>query len=154
MKIAGELINKDKIIFDLKQLPERTQTELNKAMLRINMQLIRYIRNDKLNGTVLNRRTGHLSNSISGQVVVGPSSVVGTINSRAGGQPLVYARIHEYGGVITPNNKRVLAFKKEDETILTKKIVMPARSYLRSSLADKAEMINTEINAAVKRALT
>lgn len=48
------------------------------------------------------------------------------------GTNLVYARIHEFGGTITPKRAKALAFQLPDGTWRTaKKVVLPARPYMR-----------------------
>ena len=45
-----------------------------------------------------------------------------------GGRP--YARIHQFGGVITPKAARSLVFTLGGRTVRAKKVTMPARPYL------------------------
>jgi phage gpG-like protein len=74
-----------------------------------------------------------------------------------------YARIQEYGGRtpahdIVPSKARALAFLIGGETVFARIVhhpgsTIPARSYLRSSLADMAGTIRDELNEAVAGAL-
>lgn len=48
-----------------------------------------------------------------------------------GPRTVVYARIHEYGGVITPKRARVLAFEIDGKKVFTRRVVIPARPYMR-----------------------
>lgn len=47
------------------------------------------------------------------------------------GTDVEYARIHEFGGDIVPRNARALAFQIGGEWIITQRVTMPARPYLR-----------------------
>jgi len=74
-----------------------------------------------------------------------------------------YARIQEYGGRtaahdIVPVKAKVLAFTAGGGTVFATIVhhpgsTIPARSYLRSSLADMAGVITGELRAAVTEAL-
>ena len=106
---------------------------------------------------MLQPRTGALSASIGvdGPNIVG-DQVVTTIFS---GGDLKYAAIQEYGGVtsphiILPSRAKALAFLAGGEQVFARIVHhpgshIPARSYLRSSLAEMADQIETEIKDAV-----
>jgi HK97 gp10 family phage protein len=47
------------------------------------------------------------------------------------GTDLEYAAIHEYGGDIVPRNARALVFEIDGEVIVTQRVTIPARPYLR-----------------------
>ena len=172
MNITGKLTGDDKVIFKLQSLPNRLQEELTKAMKRITSQLVNYIQKEKLSGQVLHRRTGTLSRSISNQVTADETGVFGIVHSRAGGVPVVYAAIQEYGGTIHREAREQTIYNRisaagdfkqgfvrksrsnfaRDVHVGAHDIVIPARSYLRSSLAENQTMIQDEINAATKKA--
>lgn len=52
------------------------------------------------------------------------------------GTNLVYAAIHEYGGIIKAKNAPYLVFKIGDKWIRTKQVTMPARPYLSTSIKE------------------
>ncbi len=57
------------------------------------------------------------------------------------GSNLIYARIHQMGGVIRPVNAKVLSFTLADGThVLADQVVMPARPYLGLSADDRDEI--------------
>ena len=97
---------------------------------------------DKLSGDVLNVGTGALRDSISSEVEQGNGAQASVYVD--GNLP--YAAIQEYGGVtkgyiIEAVNAKALAFKWQGKQAFFKRVmhpgsVIPARSYLRSSLAD------------------
>lgn len=99
---------------------------------------------DKLNGPVLNQVSGELFRSLSSQVTDDAGGVMGMVyvNTK-------YARIHEYGGVIEPKNALALRFQIGGKWIYTKRVVMPERSYLRSTLAERADAIRIALTQAV-----
>ncbi len=77
-------------------------------------------------GTPPSRLTGTLSRSITHEVTTSRARV---------GTNLKYARIHELGGIIRPKTKPFLAFKTESgDFVMTKKVIMPARPYLRPAV--------------------
>lgn len=111
----------------------------------------------KLSGAVLQPRTGALAASIG---VDGPriegDRVVTTLFS---GGDLKYAAIQEYGGVtsphdILPSRAKALAFLAGGAVVFARIVHhpgshIPARSYLRSSLAEMAAQIDAEMKSAV-----
>jgi phage gpG-like protein len=111
----------------------------------------------KLGGALLKARTGALAASIG---VDGPSldgdRVVTTVFAGAG---IKYAAIQEYGGVtaphdILPSRGKALAFMVGGEQVFARLVHhpgsrIPERSYLRSSLAEMADQIESGMKAAV-----
>lgn len=56
------------------------------------------------------------------------------------GPHTVYARIHEYGGVIRPTNGKFLVFKgKDGNMVFTKSVTIPARPYIRPALDEHGD---------------
>jgi phage gpG-like protein len=115
----------------------------------------------KLSGEVLKSRTGALAASIGveGPAIVG-DTVVTTVFS---GADVKYAAIQEYGGVtsphdILPSRAKALAFLAGGEQVFAHIVHhpgshIPERSYLRSSLAEMAGQIESELKAAVLDAI-
>ncbi|MBK67919.1 MAG: phage virion morphogenesis protein [Rickettsiales bacterium] len=58
------------------------------------------------------------------------------------GSAMVYARIHQEGGIIKPINQEKLSFSIGGRFIQTDQVQMPARPYLGFSDADEEELIN------------
>jgi phage gpG-like protein len=118
-------------------------------------QLLELVRS-KVSGGVLQSRTGALAASTG---VDGPSldgdSVITTVF--AGGD-LKYAAIQEYGGVTSPHDilpvrAKALAFLAGGGEVFARIVHhpgsrIPERSYLRSSLAEMADQITSEMKAA------
>lgn len=77
-------------------------------------------------------RTGALARSID-YTTSGMQAIVGS--------GLVYARIHQQGGVITPKAAKRLAFRVGGKLVLARKVTMPARPYLGISGSDRTELV-------------
>jgi len=123
-------------------------------------QLLALVRG-KLQGGVLQSRTGALAASVG---VDGPTINGGqVVTTLFAGRDLKYAAIQEYGGVtaphdILPGRAKALAFLVGGEQVFARIVHhpgsrIPERSYLRSSLAEMAAEIETEMKAAVLDAL-
>lgn len=66
-----------------------------------------------------------------------------------GSSGVVYARIHEYGGIIVPRTKKVLHFVINGEDIFTTLVVMPARPYMRPALDEEKGRLPKELGAII-----
>lgn len=66
------------------------------------------------------------------------------------GSNLIYARIQEFGGIITPKNKKVLRFKIGDRWVIAQKVILPPRPYLRPALKKTKKTMISEFNRATK----
>jgi len=105
---------------------------------------------------VLNPRTGALARSIVTSVA---ESSVGVSVTVATSGDVKYAAIHEFGGVIpphqiVPDKAKALAFLIGGKEAFAARvnlpaIVMPERSYMRSSLAEMADEIRKGLSEAV-----
>jgi phage gpG-like protein len=114
----------------------------------------------KLSGEVLNVRTGDLRRSIFSDQTETATSVEGRVASSG---DVKYARIQEYGGTTSPHDifptkGKALAFVMDGKQIFAKVVhhpgsVIPARSYMRSSLAEVSpEIVEGYKSAALKDA--
>lgn len=122
------------------------------------INLVRDVKESKLTGQVLKTQTGTLRRSINYALTIEDQGLTATV-----GTNLVYAGIHEYGGVtrahvITARRGKALAFQIGGETIVRRSVnhpgsKMPERSFLRSSLRDNEARIKANIAAAVSRGL-
>ena len=86
-----------------------------------------------ISGTSILFRSGALAASISHRASAAGASW---------GSPLIYAAIHNYGGVIKPKTKKALRFPlrgRQDQHI-RKSVTMPKREYLGISAENAAEM--------------
>lgn len=88
--------------------------------------------------------TGNLAGAITSEVQIRNETVV---EGRVGTN-LVYARIHELGGIIKPKSKKYLHFKgKNGQWAKVKKVQIKARPYLRPAYVSQlTNVVNTLVN--------
>lgn len=128
------------------------ETLLEKATARAALKLLRHVKEDKLNGQVLNVRTGRLRRSITMRVETEGSTVTGFV-----GTNVAYAARFEYGfqGTETvrafmrraPGGKKNAA-RTVPVNSFTRKVNVPARSFLRSAYDDQRDAIGAELRTA------
>lgn len=135
--------------------------ELSSRLQRINGQLIAALRvgihkalielegevKTKLSGKVLNVQTGTLRRSIGRKISQFGNQITGFI-----GTNLKYGRIHEFGGEIKIKKAKWLRFKTRDgKWHSVKKVTMPERSYLRSTLREKESQVLDIVQREIKK---
>lgn len=102
-KVANSLRQKGPVLIE----------SLSKRLMWLMTKLQRKIQTEKLQGQVLNQRSGKLANSIRSEGVHAEgSAIVGSVQGAGG--PAFYGAVHEYGGKgpyeIRPTGKKALAF--------------------------------------------
>ena len=120
----------------------------------------------KLSGEVLHVRTGLLRRSISRtDALVLDTEVVSSVGSnvRTGGDAVVYAAIHEFGGQTRPNlieakNGKALAFSIGGKQLVRRSVQhpgskIPERSYLRTTLTERQGQYGTALIGTVDKFL-
>ena len=160
--IDAYLVGDAEVVRKLESLGPRMREELKAGIGRAVLKLQREVRSGKLSGQVLKVRTGNLRRSIDQAVTDTGSQVVGMVSTN-----VKYARAHEYGfkGVVTVKQHmrlqkqafgRPISPREVSVSQHTAKMNLPARSFLRSALADMEASgeIRAEFEAAVSRALT
>ena len=117
------------------------------------LQLQAKIAGEKLQGQVLQHRTGKLSGSIREIPVTNDGTLITGAVEGAGG-PAWYGKLHEYGGTFP------LHRKQEINDRLTKQgkprkgsITFPERSFMRTSLEEMRGQIFDGLRAAVSKEL-
>lgn len=95
------------------------------------------------------KRTRTLSRSIHMEVVESSRYKV----EIAIGTDVAYAAIHEFGGVITPKQAKVLAFEIGGELIFAKRVTILARPYLRPAMDENVQAVADQINATLAQLL-
>jgi phage gpG-like protein len=154
--LSVTLVGADQLGAKLDGLPAAVAAATAAKSAALADQLLELVR-AKVSGGVLQSRTGALAASIG---VDGPTisgdQVVTTVFSGGG---LKYAAIQEFGGVtapheILPSRAKALAFLVGGAQVFAKHVNhpgshIPERSYLRSSLAEMAGQIESEMKAAV-----
>lgn len=148
----------------LDKMPVLVVQAVQNKMRVLTVDLQGYVIANKLQGQVLNHKSGALSRSIQEDVLADGDTITGEVFSSG---DVKYAAIHEYGGVIhhpggtpyIPNangggaefvSKIFASSLKGAGLPVTKPhdITMPERSFLRSSLAEKSDEIVAGIKAA------
>jgi len=69
-----------------------------------------------------------------------------------GSRDVRYARIHEEGGTIEPVKAKALVFNIEGETIIAKRVEIPARPYLRPAADEEYPKLAQRIRKAYEAA--
>jgi len=101
-----------------------------------------------LAGATLKARTHYLQKSVKSIVKRLGNKISGRV-----GSPVVYAAIHEYGGIIRPKNAKYLVFQIDSKWIRTKKVTMPKREWLSKSLYDVKTQIERVFGREVEIAI-
>jgi phage gpG-like protein len=157
--IKAVLVNAEGVVVRLQKLPEQLRGAVRRAVEAETIALARHVKEFKLTGQQLKTRTGTLRRSIAAATLLtGPDAVLGAV-----GTNLVYAATHEYGGttrahVIEARRKKALAFAMGGKDVVVRRVMhpgsrMPERSFLRSSLAERADDIRAALERAVAQAV-
>lgn len=136
--------------------PDSLRGELRPVVERETIALQRHVVEQKLTGQVLHVRTGTLRRSITYAMHEDASGITGTV-----GTNLDYAAIHEYGGTINipeirPRRVKALHFYVGGAEVFAARtrphtVTMPERSFLRSSLKERAEAFQAAVRDAIAR---
>ena len=147
LSVAGNKKESVKLrLYDKRKIPN-----LIRGIDIATLRLERVIKARKLSGQVLNVRTGRLRSSFGTQRArhqsgVGVYGLVGT--------NVVYARIHEVGGVIKPKAGKYLRFKTADGFWHTvKEVTIPARPYAAPAMREEKDYISRVIIREVMKPL-
>lgn len=139
-------------------MPASVQAMLEAAVRRLAIRLQGYVISQKLHGQVLHQRSGRLAGSIQQEAPIQEGGgVYGRVFSAG---TVKYARIHEFGftgAVNVPAHQRTMVFGKTVPAFMvkpyTRRVDLPERSFLRSSLADLTGDIEHDLKAAVVEGL-
>jgi phage gpG-like protein len=158
--IAMEIVGADAVMQRFIAAPGKVRAAAKSTLDVWAAQLAAYIKSDKLSGSPLNRRSGTLSRSIFPR---GGESSQGVWGGAGGGAGVPYAKIHEFGGLIPAHevvarNAQALCFsadgiKRFAKSVHIPDVQMPERSYMRSSLREKAPEGIAELRQAVLAAI-
>lgn len=150
------------LIARLDAMPERVREALLVKVTSLTAQLHAKVF-DKLSDDVLHVRTGELRRSINSDVQSSGNFVEGIVYSSVNSPANKYAAIQEYGGTvhipeITPVKASVLHFLVGGKDVFAMRVrahdvTIPARSYMRTALAEMEPAILTGISEAVTKAL-
>lgn len=121
-------------------------------ILGVNQTMAACVADAKRNHTFQNR-TGILEGGIDIAVYAAPSSD-GGVKGTWGVRDVVYARIHELGGVITPKKGKALAIPDPNRPggiLLVKSVTIPKRPYLRPAADTQYPKLAKRIAKAFNR---
>ena len=152
------VVGENELIARFEAMPDRLHAALLKKVSTLTLKLEAKIK-QKLSGDVLKVRTGKLRRSIHSRVDATSTSVTGLAASSG---DVKYAGLHEFGGktkahIIEPQNAKALAFQMSGKQVIVKRVnhpgsVIPARSFMRSSLKDMRDEIVEGMNEAAAEA--
>lgn len=138
-----------RVMARLDAMPSGVRAALLKKVTVLRLKLEARIK-QKLSGEVLNVRTGNLRRSIFSETINDGARVEGRAASSG---DVKYGAIHEFGGVIVPVKAKTLSFVIDGKRIFTKKVVMPKRSFMRTSLSELKPEIIAGLQSAVGEAV-
>lgn len=158
--IHFEILNAEKVVLHFGEKGERAKVAVETTLNRWAVDLVAYIKGVKLSGSPLNRRSGALSSTVHPIATTLPGRVSAGAGAGAG---VPYAAIHELGGLIPAHqvvvrNALALSIKLPSGVIFRHSanipdVHMPARSYMRSALEEKAPEGIAAIKLAVREAM-
>ena len=158
--LTVQLAGADALSERLQNAPAAIQSALRTKAADLAERLRKHVTDDKLSGQVLQTRSGALKASITAEVDDDGGQIVARLFSAG---DIKYAAIQEYGGRtaahdILPDKAKALAFLVHGAPVFAKVVhhpgsQIPARSYLRSALADMGDQIVAEFRDAALDAL-
>jgi phage gpG-like protein len=158
--LTVQITGADQLSNRLAAAPAAIQSALAAKAADLAERLRRHVTDDKLSGQVLRSRSGVLRASIAAEVDDQAGQVIARVFSAG---DVKYAAIQEYGGRtaphdIVPDKAKALAFLVHGAPVFAHVVhhpgsQIPARSYLRSALADMGDQIIAEVSAAARDAL-
>ena len=161
--IALQITGTDAVLTKLGEAPAKIRAAAKTSLDAWAEELAGYIVAEKLSGQVLNRRSGHLLDSVRPVKTGDPVTSSELSAGAAAGLDVPYAKIHEYGGMIPAHtvvvrNAKALAFTVNGmlrfaKSVNIPNVQMPERSYMRSSLREEAPKGIAQLKAAVREAV-
>lgn len=151
------------VLVRLKEMSGTVRAALEVAVQVEALDLVRVVKEEKLSGQVLGQRTKRLRNAVHVlDLDHGAASVTAAVGVNLG--DAAYAAFWEYGFTGTEEVREHLrtitqAFGRpiDPRSVLVRaharNIDQPARSYLRSALAERQDIIRAHLRAAVDRAV-
>jgi len=127
-----------------KMLPGRIYEAVRDSCLKVETRA----KTHHLAGHTLNARTHRLQQSVKSLITRSGLTISGRV-----GSPVVYAAIHEFGGIIRPKKAKYLVFQIDGKWIRTKQVTMPKREWLTESINDVKPQIELIFGRHVKIAI-
>ena len=95
------------------------------------------------------KRSGRLERSLAYRVVQSGNTIIGELYSDA-----PYAMVHEHGAVIQAKKGSYLKFKVQGRWVQVKRVVIPARPYLRHGMDEAAGQLEKFITQGIEKELS
>ena len=146
---------KEAVIARISRAHSVFQGEMSREVKRQLILLRNYVVRDKLSGQALHVRSGRLRSSINWKITEESGSAV----SGSVGTGVEYAAAHEYGfkGLVNVSGhlRNVSSSTKATHAVRahTRMVNMPERSFLRSSLRARRDLIVSSLREAAVRAV-
>jgi phage gpG-like protein len=161
--ITATVVGGTELIARLQAMPGGVRDGLARALKRLQLDFIREVVSGKLSGQVLRRRTGSLASSINPGGGVTRFEETDTSLTAFIGTNIKYAHVHEYGfqGTVTvrAHLRRITQVFGRPVTATqnvgsyTRRMNLPERSFLRSTLREMEPRIRSEMEQAVRAVL-
>lgn len=135
---------------DLGVARARLLADLKREITRIAIDVSAHIKDRKLSGQVLKVQTGRLRRSINHRITETGTGIEARV-----GTNVEYARVHEFGFRGTVNVKEHMRKAKTAYKVRahTRRVNLPERSFLRSSLKDMRQDIDQRIARVVGQSI-
>ena len=133
----------------LKKFPGDTRDALVKGVTRATYFAESQAKKSFGQSGHLKARSGHLRRSIKTTVKEAYGKVIGELSSN-----VIYARIHEEGGVIKAKNVPYLRFKVGGSWVRVKEVTMPARPFLEPAITENLAKIHKIITDTIAKELS
>ena len=138
---------------------DRIDEEVRQSIARSTLKLLVKVKREKLNGQVLNKRSGRLGRSITQKLIELSNGVAGIV-----GTNVEYAPPHEYGfkGNVTVKAHLRMIKKAFGKSINPKqvnikthrrKVNLPEKSFLRSALEEMRKEIKQDLEVSIQRGI-
>jgi phage gpG-like protein len=145
--LKGYVIGGEQVVAKFQVMPQEFHAALKKGITRAVI-MVQKLSKQKLNGEVLNVRSGRLRRSINTRVTEAASKVEGIV-----GTNVEYAHVHEFGfhGMVTVREhiRRAKSGKESMVRSQSRKMDVPEKSFLRSALKELEPEIQGEIEGAI-----
>lgn len=142
--------NAEQLQRDLGITRTRLLADIKTEIRRVAVDVTAHVKDRKLSGQVLKVQTGRLRRSVNLKVTESATGVEARV-----GTNVEYARIHEFGFTGTVNVKEHMRKGKQAYTVRahTRRVNLPERSFLRSSLSDMRQDIDQRIARVVGQSI-
>lgn len=142
--------NTEQLQRDLGITRARLLADLKREITRVAVDVTAHVKGNKLSGQVLNVQTGRLRRSVNYRVTETSTGIEARV-----GTNVEYARIHEFGFKGTVNVREHMRNGKQAYTVRahTRRVNLPQRSFLRSSLSDMRQDIDSRIARVVGQSI-